>query len=238
MQKQAPAFKIAILGILMVLGCSCNNPNRKIPAVSQKVISEPKLDTTHYQPYDYSTFEYNLPESNYSYKVKITEIITKVAKKVFSVKADEYSVPTKVDGYFLTVKFSLTNPYNREMLAPLPDYFSISSRNKQWFSSSTTYHRDCQCDIDNSTKVFTDKGLELYEVSEGKCGYDNYCIRYKPNETKNYMVSFTDPIYSGVRELLFFGFNRKWKNPERPSDRDIAFVIDVDKLKIISEVKF
>jgi hypothetical protein len=223
---------------LFFVSCGSSSDNKSsTPTI--ETTDQAVRDTVPPAPIDYSSFDYKLPQSNYSYKVKITGIETKVVKDAFTTKADDYSIPKKVDGYYLTIKFSLTNPYDREMMAPVPDYFYISSYNKkEWFSGSTTYHRDCQCDIDNSTKVTTDKGVELYNVSEGKCGYDDYCLRYKPNETKDFIINFTDPVFGEVRKLVFCGFDRKWKNPENTRDRDIASIIDIDKLEVTGDIRF
>ena len=225
------------VAVLFFESCSSSTDNKSStlkPATADQTVQ----DTAPTVPTDYSSFDYMLPQSNYSYKVKITAIETKIAKNAFITKVDEYSVPKKVDGYYLTIKFSLTNPYDKEMMAPVPDYFYISSYNKEWFSASTTFHRDCQCYIDNSTKLTTDKGIELYNISEGKCGYDDYCLRYKPNETKKFIINFTDPVFGEVRKLVFCGFDRKWKNLENTRDRDIVSIIDIDKLEVTGEIRF
>lgn len=231
--------KIKILGHIVAafLFVSCNSStDNKSSKLKTATADQTVHDTI---PTDYSSFDYKLPQSNYFYKVKITAVETKVVKDAFITKVDEYSIPKKVDGYYLTIKFSLTNPYDKEMMAPVPDYFYISSyNNKEWFSASTTFHRDCQCYIDNSTKLTTEKGVELYNISEGKCGDDDYCLRYKPNETKKFIVNFTDPVFGEVKKLVFYGFDRKSKNYENTRDKDIVSIIDIDRLAITGEIRF
>lgn len=194
-------------------------------------------DTIESKPIDYSVFEYPLLGSDYAYKVKITSIDTKIAKAAFTTKKDDYSVPEKADGYYLNVKFALTNPYEQEMMVPIPDYFYISSTNNDFFAGSTTFHRGCECKIDISTAVFNDKGKELWQFSEGKCGGSSYCVKFNPKETKNYTIKFTDPIFGEVRKLWFWGFNRHWERAEDHRNRDWVLVIDVDKKEVIGEEK-
>ena len=189
-------------------------------------------------PIDYSEIEYTLPKSNYIYKIKIIEIETKIQKDAFITKEDEYSVPEKVDGYYLTLKIAMTNPYEKEMMVPIPDYYYITSENGEWFSPSTTNHKECHCKIDNSTNITNAKGKELYEISEGKCGYSNFCLKFNPKETKEFNIEFTDPIFGKVRKIAFNGFRMKWNNPSYTREQDKALIIDVDNKKIIGEKKF
>ena len=132
----------------------------------------------------------------------------------------------------------MTNPYDKEMIAPVPDYSYISSINEEKFSNSTIYHRDCGCQIDNSTEVTDDKGKELSKISEGKCGNSNYCVRFKPQETKDFIVSFTDPIVANVRSIVFWGFDRRWAKPEFRSSKKSALILDIDKNKVVGEIRF
>ena len=195
-------------------------------------------ETIPSEPVDYSEFDYTLPQSNYTYKIKITDIETKISKYAFTTKTDQYSVPKEVDGYFLTIKFAITNPYNKEMMVPVPNYYYITSANEEWFSSSTTEHRECHCQISISTKITNLKGKEFWQVSEGRCGYDDYCFKFLPNETKEFKINFTDPIFGEVRKIAFNGFGLKWNNPSYTKEQDKGLIIDIDKKKIIGEKKF
>ncbi|KQM68406.1 hypothetical protein ASE74_24055 [Pedobacter sp. Leaf216] len=74
---------------------------------------------------NFDEIDYQLPQSGYTVKIKITKISTKLSKNAFSTKADQYAIAKKVDGYFLTIRFMVTNPYDHEMMIPVHDYFYI-----------------------------------------------------------------------------------------------------------------
>ncbi len=221
-----------------LISCGSGNSTNSNAAKDTTLENSKTVETIPSVPVDYSDFDYTLPQSNYSYKIKITDIETKITKEAFTTKTDEYSVPKKVDGYFLTIKFAITNPYDKEMMVPVPDYYYITSANGEWFSSSTTNHRECHCQIDNSTKVTNFKGKELWQISEERCGYDDYCFKFLPNETKEFKINFTDPIFGEVKKIAFNGFGLKWSNPSYTKEQDKGLIIDIDNKKIIGEKKF
>lgn len=227
--------KLLLYGLILLLNASCGSGSTETEDAPDTIAIEADIPR---KPIDYSLIDYQLPKSDYVFKVKITGIETKIAKAAFTTQTDEYAIPKKVDGYFLTVIFAMTNPYDHEMMAPISDYYYITSANGEWFSASTTRHRKCHCDIDNSTEVTTLKGRKLYEISEGKCGYDDYCIKFKPNETKTFKINFTDAIFGGVRQIAFNGFDLEWNNPSYTVAQDRALIIDVDKKKIVGEKRF
>ncbi|WP_281233822.1 hypothetical protein [Flavobacterium gelatinilyticum] len=182
---------------------------------------------------DYSNIKYSLPNSNYVYDVKIAGIKSNLIKDEFESKADEYSIAEKVDGYILSITLEFTNPYEKEMMAPIPNYYAITSLDKQYFSGSTTYSRSCGCNIDNSTKVEDIKGMELWKLAEGKCGLgSNYCLRFKSGETKKILITFSDPIIITQKKIVFLAFNQKYKKEGSARDRDIGFVLNVDTGKV------
>ncbi len=184
---------------------------------------------------DYSSFDYKLRNSEYAMKVQITSIETEEVEGAFEKKADEYSVPEKVSGYLLSVHYELTNPHDKELMIPIPNYASITSTRDEFFSGSTVYNRDCQCDIDNSTEMTDEKGRKLYEIRDGECGSSHYCMIFQPGETKSFIINFTDPIYSEVKRLVFKSFNLEWDSPESTSPRDRGIIIDIDKKAVVGE---
>ena len=219
----------------MLFNASCGTDDTEDEYMSDTIITQ---EVTPTKPIDYSLIDYQLPKSEYIFQLKITGIETKIAKDAFTTQIDEYAIPKKVDGYFLTVIFTITNPYDQEMMAPIPDYYYITSLDGEWFSSSTTRSRKCHCDIDNSTEVTHSKGKELCEISEGKCGYDDYCIKFTSKETKTFKVKFTDAVFGKVRKIAFNGFNLEWNNPSYTLAQDRALIIDIDAKKIVGEKKF
>lgn len=233
---------VLILFVLYLIGRSI--PQKEVPTADSvtkveglKIPLRKDKDTLQAKPIYYNSLKYPLSGSDYVYNVEITSIETKIAKGTFTTKKDDYSVPQDADGYYLKIKFSLTNPYEQEMMVPIPNYFYISSTNKEFFSGSTTYSKSCSCQINNSTDVFNDKGKELWQFSEGKCGHSSYCVHFKPKETKNYILKFNDPIFGEVKRLWFWGFNRHWEREGSTSRRDLALIIDVDEGMVIGEEK-
>lgn len=225
-----------LLSIYVIIGCDLKNNGRGKESSAPLEYSDTSNSVVQ-KKYNPREIEYNLPNSNYSYVVYIDTITTKVAKNAFETKDDEYSVPRKVDGYYLTVQIAITNPYDKEMMAPVPDYYYITTPVKKYFSASTTRHRNCACEINNSTKMFTEKGVELWKIVNGKCGGEP-CVKFNANETKRFKILFSDPIYGEVRELVFWGFNKKLKKQGTNRDRDIGLLINVDEGRVISTHTF
>lgn len=233
--KVAPLTCLCWLSVI-TLTVSCGTNDSKIPYVV--TVSDSSQVVTQKEPVNYNELDYSLPQSGYHVKIKITSISTKISKKAFITRADQYSVPEKADGYFLILTFSITSPYDHELMVPVPDYFYITSENGEWFSASTTWHKQCHCEIDNSTDVMTLQGKRLYEISEEKCGYDNYCVKFKAQETKEFKIKFTDAILGSVRKLVFNGFNIGWNNPSYTVKQDKGLIVDVDARKIVGEELF
>lgn len=222
-----PISKILLFAVFACSSPEVKNGNKQNEEIENQQIEKaeiPKEET------DYSTFKYDLPGGNYFYNVKILKIETSIQKDAFTTKKDEYSKEEKIDGYHLSIHIEIENPFPEEKVFPVPDYFYISSLNGEWFSSSTTWSKFCQCYIDNSTRILTQSGKDLFSESRSKCGYDDWCIDFLPNESKRFIIQFKDPIFSKVRKLAFSGFNFiKMKRGQG----DKALIIDVDKNKVV-----
>jgi hypothetical protein len=239
MQKLTTNNKIWIgLGIILLAIYGIVNSETSNEQAETQLANQMKTDTPIL---NLEELNYNLPQSNYTYKVKITAIRTKIKKNAYSTKTDEYAIPQSVDGYYLTIDFSIRNPYDKEMLAPIPEYFYIASPKKEFFTASTTYSKRCSCDLDNGTKLTTDKGKELWEINDGRCGNNNYCIKFKPNEVKNFSLRFDDPIIITVKELIFCGFDLKWEDKNTgykyTNERDLGILINTETKELVKEVK-
>jgi len=220
---------------------SCSNNSTSKQAIDTTIIQENIVaqDTTSQNtiPTDYSKFSYPLLNSDYVFQIEISGIETEIKKDAFTHQDDQYSSKEKVDGYILKIRYKMTNPYDKVMMAPVPTYYYVGTLDRTYFSASTTYDRDCQCDIDNSIDFTDTKGENIYSLSDGKCGYDEPCVRFEPNETKEFIVTFTDPIYSGVKQLIFAGFHRKGQSLNSTRKRDIVLLLDTDKKKVVNEIQ-
>ena len=199
--------------------------------VAEKTI--PKEPT----PVDYSKFSYQLLNSDYVFQIEISGIDTKIKKDAFTHQDDQYSPKQKVDGYILKVKYKMTNPYDKVIMAPVPHYYYIGTLDNSFFSASTTRHRDCSCAIDNSADLTDIKGKDIYSLSDGRCGYDDPCVKFEPNETKEFIVTFTDPIYKDAKQLIFSGFHRQGQSSNSTRKRDIVLLLDIDNKKVINEIQ-
>lgn len=187
---------------------SCSNDPKSNQTIDKSIVTENTIpkDTTSV---DYSKFLYPLLNSDYVFQIEINGIDTKVKRDAFTHQDDQYSPKQKVDGYILKVKYKMTNPYDKVIMAPVPTYFYIGRLDKKYFSASTTYNRECQCDIDNSTDLTDTKGKGIYSLSDGRCGYDDPCIKFEAKESKEFIVTFTEPIYKDINQLIFSSFHRQ-----------------------------
>lgn len=208
------------------------------PAEDPPTNQEEKKDLTQeVENLEPGKFDYHLPKSDYHFEVSFLGIETETVANAFTSKKDEYSVPQDVDGYKLIIKFQMRNPYDKEMMASVPKYHYITSANKEYFSGSTTYSRSCGCEIDNSARVTDNKGKGIIFQVKGKCGYSgDYCIRFGPNETKEFHVSFRDPIIETVRQIVYVSFHRSWKG-KTGNSRDLGWLIDIDQNKVIENAR-
>ncbi len=228
MQK---VFDLCICLIFVLLISACTEEPKSNQTTDGHLVSK---DTT---PIDYNRFSYPLLNSSYVFQIEISGIETEVKKDAFVHQEDQYSPKQKVDGYILKVKFRMTNPYDKVIMAPVPTYYYIGTLDKKYFSASTTFHRDCQCDIDNSTDLTDLKGTGIYSLSDGRCGYDDPCVKFEPKETKEFVITFTDPVYNDVRQLIFSGFHRQGQSMNSTRTRDIVLLLDIEKKKVINEIQ-
>lgn len=218
--------------VLLTLSCGTSEKQKeKLLTKNDESVIIPESASIKEEPRDYSEIDYKLPKSNYTYKIKIVGIETILVEDAFTTKADEYSIPTKESGYLLSIKYTMTNPYEKEMMALVPEYYWISSNNGQFFTASTASHRDCQCEIDNQTTNTNEKGMELSKLTEGSCGY-GYCLKFMSKETKTFIIKFDDPIYWKVNEIMFHSFGLKSQGVYFTRKTDMPLIIDLKKKTI------
>lgn len=230
-----------LLIFILVITVSCESPKNNSLELSKESSShniekqtgkekiEPKSPENHNQ------FTYKLPGSEYFYAVNILKIETEIVQGAFTITEDQYSVKEKADGFLLDVHLEITNPYSKTMMLPIPDYYYITSLNGEWFSSSTTRHRSCQCYIDNSLRVKTEDGKELFSIANGKCGTDDWCVEFAGNEKKVFIIDFKDPFYTQSGKIAFSGFDfLKYGKGKR----DEALIIDIETRQVVGKKYF
>jgi hypothetical protein len=215
---------------------SCSNQSNSVDA-SLKTVDTNHISMVDTTRIDYSKFSYSLLNSNYVFQIEISGIETKIKKEAFVHKEDQYSPKVKVDGYILKVKYKMTNPYDKVIMVPVPTYYYIGTLNKKYFSAFTTYSRDCQCDIDNSTDLTDIKSKSIFSLSDGLCGYNDPCVKFEAKETKEFVVTFTNPIYKDATQLIFSSFHRQKQNSNSTRQLDIVLLLDIEKKKVINEIQ-
>lgn len=174
----------------------------------EQVKSETIAPSTKVEPKDFYTFKHLLPESDYSYNIEITEIDFKTHKDAFSITKDKYDVPTKTDGLTLTLKYKMTNPYSKTMLVPFPDYFYVTSEEFNGLEHFE-YFKGCRCYSNSMTEIKNSKGKDIYDfTTDQNDGISRQrIIEFKPNETQEFTITFTEPFPNSVKSITFIGFN-------------------------------
>ena len=111
---------------------SCSNDPKSNQTIDKSTVTENTIpkDTTSV---DYSKFLYPLLNSDYVFQIEINGIDTKVKRDAFTHQDDQYSPKQKVDGYILKVKYKMTNPYDKVIMAPVPTYYYIGRLDKKYF---------------------------------------------------------------------------------------------------------
>ncbi len=226
---------LKIVSCFLLVTTCVTNEKEKMTTENNEVVDKPKVKS---EPTDFSKISYKLPKSNYVYNVQIEDIQTTIVKEVFTIKREEYEIAKKEDGYLLTIKYSMTNPYAKEMMAPVPDYYWISSNSSEFFSTLTTGSRDCECQIANQEELTTENNIKVSELSDGSCGSSKYCLRFNPNETKIFLVKFRNPIYWKVKELMFHSFGLKSQGKRFTRETDMPLIINVEKNEVVGVRNF
>lgn len=220
--------------------CSCeNNNNTKKTnhlktSLTNEETSSIKQTVKANEPPLPNKFKHNLPLSNYYYDIEITKVDCKKVKNAFEVTTNKYSAPRFIDGIIISIKYKMTNPYDNEMIVPIPDYYYITSSFFNAGTESTTFHRTCQCYIDNGTTL-TYKGEEMYQIYDRRID-NRYCLTFKPKETKEFKVVFDDVRPETIENITFIGFNENNGGTTNAIEKGVN--INLKTKKIISQMKF
>ena len=199
-------------------------------------------------PKDFYKFKHLLPESDYFYNVEITDIDFKTHKDAFSITLNKYDVPTKTDGLTLTLKYKMTNPYNKVMRIPFPEYFHVTSEEFKGLEHFE-YFKGCRCHSNSSIEIKNSIGKDIYDfTTDDNNGISRQrLIEFKPHETQEFTITFTEPFPNTVKSISFVGFNEhlykevdynlyeKMSEAERDANRaaEYALVINVAFKKIV-----
>lgn len=198
---------------------------------------------------DFYNFKHYLEDSDYAYDIKITNITVTIHNDIFEVEKEKYAMPEKIDGISVTIAFDIKNPYSKPMRIPFPEYYEIGAKEFE-SGKGYVYDKKAKMNIDNTTKIEDSKGNPLSSFSKWNDDAISrkLIVEFKPNETKNIVVKFTEPFPSSIKKLTFIGFNKHLRKEvddyyslsEEEKEKYLAdnsteygFVIDLKTKKII-----
>lgn len=193
---------ISILAIL-IWGCSDNSVSEK-----QNIVEEKRgLEYVIKSPEELPKLNHNLSHSNYFYPIEISNIDFEMVKNAFTIKEEQYSVSKPIDGLNLIVKYKMTNPYDKEMVVPIPDYFYITADDIQSNTTNSFYSKGDRCYMIGGAEL-TYKGKKLYEIYDERIE-NGYGLKFKPKESKEFKITFDHPINCNMSKLALIGFSEK-----------------------------
>lgn len=196
--------KIILLLIINIL-FSCNK--EKNDQIKTLPISKTENTVT-----DFYNFKNLIPDSDLAYDIKITNINFKSLPNSFEFTKEKYGVAEKEDGLLLSISFDITNPYDKEMNTPFPEYFEITAPEFKGLHNFI-YSKSCHCYLSNSFIITDDKKRPLNEFSkytDASIGRQ-LLVNFKANETRHIVINFQEPFPSKVKELILIGFNKHFR---------------------------
>ena len=133
-------------------------------------------------------------------------------KNAFEVTKEKYGVPEKVDGLKLKFSFDITNPYDRDMQMPFPEYFEITADEFKGLDDYI-YSKQCHCYISNEKEITDQKGNPLSsfskytDVSIGR----ELLVDFKAKETRHIVINFEKPFPENIKTITIIGFNSHFR---------------------------
>jgi len=211
-------------------------------AGSTTVPQNSEVDNCHFRHY--------LPDKSDSgicYDIEIVSVSFIEKRNFFEISNGEYDLPEKTDGLNLSVRFKITNRYDRDMRIPFPKYFEISApefrqityerkikysdHRQNGASLEYVYVRDHNYFIDNSAEIRSLNGTPL--ASLGTKYFDDIMVDFKAREMKEFVIYFTDPFPKNfhISVISLMGFN---PSVYKGHSRRYSFGIDVHGKKLIN----
>lgn len=201
--------KMFLFSIFIMFLLSCKKEVENSEPNSYKYVNEEIYEPTET---DFYNFKHYL-DSEYSFDTKITDIKVIEHKGVFEVQKEKFGTPEKVNGKSIVIEFDIKNPYDRAMRIPFPEYFQIASDEFEGLEGYGYSRRD-HTYTGFASIIESDQGLALNKI--GKYNDDSLSRRllvdFKPNETKSFIIKFTNPFPLTIEKVLFIGFNKEIEN--------------------------
>lgn len=161
---------------------------------------------------DFYSFKNIIPESDFAYDIKITDINFKSVPKVFEITKEKYGITKNEDGLLLSISFDITNPYDREMNTPFPNYFEITAPEFESLDNFI-YSKSCRCHINNSFSITDNNKKPLSEFSkytDASIGRQ-LLVNFKAKETKHLIINFEEPFPKTINVVTLIGFNKHFR---------------------------
>lgn len=206
--------KLFLISIFAAILFSCGREKDKIQPkynqINKDVYDQPTIYDESFQEtseVDFYNFKHYI-DSDYAFDIKITNIRVVEHKDAFEIEKEKYGKLEKINGTSVAIEFDIKNPYSRIMRIPFPEYYEIGS--DEFEGEGYTYSRNAQITIDNSTVIKSSKGISLNSI--GHWNDDSISRRlivdFEPNETKSFVIEFTEPFPSTIEKITFIGFNK------------------------------
>lgn len=200
--------------MLFVAACSSESTTTTVPVVSSPAVQPALADTVQI---DYSHAVENLPGSPYYYQVHVYNVAFKTVKKAFQQQKDAYSAPSFVDGKQLTFSFDMTNPYDKSMQAPIPDYFRLQSAcfdlGEGAGAANTSYNRFSRVYELSGSQLTTSTGQDLHDVAGAqRATTSTYQLPFKPHQTRTFKVTLEKPFAADCPSVTLLGFTKSDQN--------------------------
>lgn len=182
--------------------------------------SSPKTSSS-----DYTKFDLRLGKTAI-FHIHVTKIFFKREKNVFVKKAyEDGPAEVKIDGLSLNVHFSITNPDNKIYEVPIPDYFTITSADPDFYSLPGVFRQRWKNTIGTSDGIAYKNGKKS-TIHKIKIVYGENRVRFDPNESIKFEISFPF-ITDNIETLTLRGLDDY-------GSRDLkTLVIDVKKQEIV-----
>lgn len=243
-------FQIIAL-IIFLTSCS----DSKVQTESNEIgAAENTIEQASQEDTILNVINHQLRDSDLSYIVEISQIKFKTTKDAFELTTEKYFEPESIDGMNLTVNFKMTNPHDKPMRIPFPDYFFITApefKNVKGF----IFSKSCKCYIDNSVRITDTNGDWPHTFAKREKG--DYIVSFDKNETKEFVLYFTDifPKFDDLKTITLGGFNKyfrkdvpmkelqKMTKAEKDiyfadKSKEFAFTISIEDELIISKGEF
>lgn len=207
----------------------------------EKVKIEHKYDYVNKDVYEESTeidfynFKHYI-DSDYAFEIKITNIRVVEHKDAFEIEKEKYGKPEKINGTSVAIEFDMKNPYPKTMRIPFPEYFQIASNEFEGLKGYG-YSRNLDIYTNFASIIESDKGIPLNSI--GHWNDDpvsrRLIVDFKQNETKSFVIEFTDPFPSTIEKITFIGFNKEFQNIENGGFNlfEYGLLIDLKSKKIV-----